>query len=247
MDDRLRGLSKSILPDSVYRTVVRYTRNPPIGRVDFGDLRRLKPVSDVWGLDRGRPVDRYYIEQFLSKESSQIRGHVMEVGGNAYTLKYGGNKVSKSDILHVSAEFPDATIIADLRDAGHVQSNTFDAIICTQTVHLIYEIETAIATLYRILKPGGALFVTMPGISQISRYDMDRWGDCWRFTTASVEKLFSEWFPVRELEVTAYGNVLAAIAFLHGIAADELESEELDFSDLDYQVLIAVQAVKTEN
>src|SRR5690348_8634455 len=36
-----------------------------VGRVNFGDLRRLKPISVVWGFDRGRPVDRYYIEQFL--------------------------------------------------------------------------------------------------------------------------------------------------------------------------------------
>jgi SAM-dependent methyltransferase len=246
MDDRLRGLSKRLLPASIYRKLVQYTRNPPIGRIDFGDLRQLEPISDVWGLDRGLPVDRYYIEQFLSDSSAKIEGHVLEIGGNAYTLKFGGNKVTESDILHVSTESTEATIIADLVEADHIPSDRFDCIICTQTLHFIYEIEAAIDTLHRILKPGGVLLATIPGISQISRYDMDRWGDYWRMTDATAKRLFSDAFTPQKIEVTAYGNVLAAVAFLHGIAVEELATEELNHLDPDYQVLITVCAAKAE-
>jgi hypothetical protein len=46
--------------------------------------------------------------------------------------------------------------------------------------------------------------------------------------------------------VTSYGNVLAATAFLQGLAAEELHPEELDYRDPDYEVLISVRAVKAE-
>jgi hypothetical protein len=51
-------------------------------------------------------------------------------------------------------------------------------------------------------------------------------------------------FPPELVSVAPYGNVLSAIAFLHGLAAEELRPEELDHHDPDYQVLIAVRAVK---
>ena len=38
--------------------------------------------------------------------------------------------------------------------------------------------------------------------------------------------------------------MLAAVAFLHGIAADELEADELLTLDPDFQTLIAVRAEK---
>ena len=42
----------------------------------------------------------------------------------------------------------------------------------------------------------------------------------------------------------SFGNVLAAIAFLAGLAAEELRPEELDVNDPDYQAVIVVRAVK---
>ena len=38
---------------------------PPVGEVRFGSLRMVTPISTNWGLDRGLPIDRYYIERAL--------------------------------------------------------------------------------------------------------------------------------------------------------------------------------------
>jgi SAM-dependent methyltransferase len=228
------------------RWVVRITRWPPVGWVNFGSYKRLKPISPYWGTERGTPIDRYYIETFLNTHTSLIYGHVLEIGDNSYTLKYGGSKVVKSEVLHVAEQREVVTIIGDLTNADHVPSNEFDCIILTQTLQLIYDIRPAIKTVYRILKPGGCALITVPGISQISRYDMDRWGDYWRFTTKSMEKLLSVDFPVGNLEIKAYGNVKASIAFLHGIAYEELRTKDLDYFDPDYELLITVQATKPE-
>jgi SAM-dependent methyltransferase len=241
---KVRNVYRHILPIPARQWLVRNFRYPYAGKIDFGDFKRTKPISQVWGLDRGTPVDRYYIECFLASHSSNVRGHVLEIGENTYTLRYGGEHVLKSDILHVADGHPQATIIADLTRAEHIPANTFDCIICTQTLHLIYELNLAIDTLHRILKPGGILLVTIPGISQISRYDMDRWGDYWRFTSASALRLFEVNFALENLNVQVFGNVLAATAFLQGIAVQDVGKEKLDQVDLDYQVLLGIRAVK---
>jgi len=207
-------------------------------------LQRRTPISRVFGLDRGLPIDRYYIEGFLSGHASDIVGHVLEIGDNTYTRKFGGDRVTTCDVLGVQAGNPSATIVADLTRADQIRPGTFDAIVCTQTLHVIYDVRAAIQTLYRILKPGGVLLATLPGISQISRYDMDRWGDYWRFTSLSARRLFEEAFPPASVRVEVYGNVLTAIAFLHGLAAEEVDQEALEHQDADYEVLIAVRAVK---
>jgi glycosyltransferase involved in cell wall biosynthesis len=219
---------------------------PQVDEVRFGNLRRVKPFSCDFGVDRGLPIDRYYIEQFLSTHVLDIRGHVLEIKDETYTRQFGGDRVTKSDVIHITEGNPKATIVADLTCAEHIPSNTFDCAIVTQTLQLIYDVQAAIKTLHRILKPSGIVLATFPGISQISRYDMNRWGYYWGFTTLSAKRLFEEVFPVANVQVEANGNVLAAISFLQGLATQELRQEELDYCDPDYEVLITVRAVKPE-
>jgi SAM-dependent methyltransferase len=221
-----------------------WVRQPRLGTVDLGDLAQTKPISSDFGLDRGLPVDRYYIEGFLTKYASDIHGHVLEVMEPLYTHKMGGDRVTRSDVLHVTSGNPKATIVADLTEANHLPSDTFDCIILTQTLQFIYNVPAALQTLHRILKPGGVLLITVSGISQISREDMDRWGQYWSFTTLSMERLLTEVFDPKQVQVNAHGNVLSAIALLHGLVTEELEPSELDYFDPDYQVLISARAVK---
>ncbi|TGE08041.1 class I SAM-dependent methyltransferase [Hymenobacter fodinae] len=211
--------------------------------IDFGDLRRVTPLSTCFGYDRGGPVDRYYIEGFLQKHAAQIRGNVLEIGDNEYTLAYGKTAVSKSDILHVNSSNKKATYIGDLSNAPHVPDNTFDCIILTQTLHLIYDFREAINTCYRVLKPGGSLLLTVPGISQI---DHDEWKDIWlwSFTRGSIKRLMHEHFPNTDIEIETHGNVLASASFLYGLGAPELTKEELDYHDNHFQMIITAKATK---
>jgi glycosyltransferase involved in cell wall biosynthesis/SAM-dependent methyltransferase len=249
MKESVKRFARSTLPAKVQHWLrVRWHGPdycPPVGCVDFGSLRRLQPVSRVFGFDRGLPIDRYYIEYFLSKHAADIRGHVLELGDNAYTRKFGGDRVTKSDVLHAVEGNPEATMVADLTRAEQLRSEIFDCIICTQTLMFIYDVRAAVQTLERLLKPSGILLVTLAGVShQISRNEMNRWGDYWRFTSLSARRLFEEVFPASSVTVNAYGNVLAAIAFLHGLTVQELRPAELDASDPDYEVVITIEARK---
>jgi len=219
-------------------------RHPPLGLVRFGSLRRLQPIGRIFGSEWGQCIDRYYIESFLACHATDIHGHVLEVGDNAYTRQFGGIRVQQSDVLHVSPDHPGATLAVDLTHAEHLPSDTFDCIVFTQTLQFIYDVRAVLRTLFRILKPGGVLLATCHGISQIARWDMDHWGEYWRFTSLSAHRLFTEAFPAAGVTVQAHGNVLAAMAFLHGLVAEELRHEELDYFDPDYEVLITIRAVK---
>lgn len=230
--------------DSVKSILAKIYRWPPRGCVRWGGLRRTSPVSRVFGLDRGTAIDRYYIEKFLTKSSALIGGVVLEIGDDYYTKKYGGSRVTRSEILHAVEGNAKATLIGDLQTGEGIPTNIFDCIILTQTLQFLYDMKSAVETLHRSLRPGGVALVTGTGISQISRYDMDRWGEYWRFTTLSAMRMFEEVFGKGQIKVSSHGNVLSATAFLQGISAGELRVSELDVYDQDYEVVITIEAIK---
>ncbi len=218
---------------------------PPAGKIKMGDFNRTSPYSREFGYDRGGPLDRYYIELFLQNQSDYIHGRVLEIGDNEYTLRFGGNRVTQSDILHIDESNTNATFIGDLSNAPQLPDNSFDCIVLTQTLHLIYEYHKAIATCYRILKPGGRLLLTAPGISHI---DYGEWKQnwLWSFTANAIKKILGEVFPAKYTTVESFGNVLVATAFLYGIGLPELKKEQLDAHDEHYQVIITAVAIKPE-
>jgi len=212
-----------------------------VGLKNFGDLHRISPVSRIRGLDRsrsvraepGQPIDRYYTEVFFQRHSSDIQGQVMEIGDSGLMRLFGGDHITQSTVMAADhdRDFP---------------RRAFDCLIHAQAFSSTYDFKSAIQDAYAVLKPGGILLVTLPGISQIRRPEMEQIGDYWRFTDASVKKMFGDVFGSENIMVETYGNVLAASALLFGLESHELKKEELDFNDPDYQVIIAVRAVKPE-
>ncbi|GAB6182729.1 hypothetical protein JCM13991_04700 [Thermodesulfovibrio hydrogeniphilus] len=212
-------------------------------RPNWYNLRTLQPISRVFGFDRGTPIDRIYIDDFLMKNSKYIKGTVCEIAEDTYSRKFGSN-VKRFEILHYTNDNKKATIIGDLTNLVSLPQNTIDCFILTQTLNFIYDFRLAIKGVHYMLKNEGVVLATVVGISQISRYDMDRWGDYWRFTDLSIKKAFEEVFGKGNVEVETYGNVLAATAFLQGISAEELTEDELFYKDKDYQVTITIKAIK---
>jgi len=223
--------------------LLRYLTRKKVNII-FNDLKMNKPVSNLFGVDRGTPIDRRYIEKFLQENSQYIKSSVLEVGDCTYSKKFAGEKATSFEVLHAVSGNKAATIIGDLTDPMTLPENYVDCFICTQTFNFIFEVQKAIAGAHHILKPGGILLATVAGISQISRYDMERWGDYWRFTAAAILKLFNPVFK-GGVQVETYGNVLAATAFLQGIALEDLPDQTLlDERDPDYQVIISIWARK---
>jgi SAM-dependent methyltransferase len=219
---------------------------PAVGRVRFGHLRRLAPMSRVFGYDRGTPVDRHYIEAFLAAHAADVRGRVLEIGDDTYARRFGGAHVTAVDVLHVKPGVPRATIVTDLARDESIESGTFDCVILTQTLQLIFDTAAAIETVHRILAPGGVCLATVPGITPV---DTGEWGNSWfwAFTTASMRRLFTGVFAGGDVEIEAHGNVLAACAFLYGLAAEELHREELAHDDPCYPLVVTCRARKASS
>lgn len=248
--DRVISVARRLVPKRARGWVVAQQRAhrlqwPRAGSVNLGELRRLAPISPIFGFDRGMPIDRHYIEQFLAAHREDIRGRCLELGDAFYITKFGDGQATQVDVLHYTTGNPDATIVADLTDAPHIPDDTFDCIIFTQTLQMIFDFRAALDTLHRILKPGGVLLLTTHGISKIGRrLGTDDWGEYWHFTAQSMAALGAAHFPNAEVAVTTSGNVLAATAFLHGLAAEELSAAELSHVDRDFEVLVTVRVRK---
>lgn len=244
--------AKSMIKNAIPAPVRRFLsggplRAPKVGGVDFGDLRRLTPVSRHFGFDRGLPIDRHYIEGFLGNHSRDVRGRCLEIGGDDYTRRFGNERVQKSDVLHVDGKNPKATYVGDLSSDNSLPSGAFDCVILTQTLQFIYDVPSAVAALHRILKPSGVLLMTVPGT--ISQLERGTWASIWHwgFTALSIRKLCEEQFAPEHLEIEVHGNVLSSVAFLQGIAANELTPEELGFKDPLYPLIITTRAVKSHD
>jgi SAM-dependent methyltransferase len=211
--------------------------------VALGDFRRVTPIDPNWGFERGTPIDRVYVETFIGAHATDIRGRVLEIAAPDYTTRFGRG-VERSDILMATEGNPQATIVGNLTDAPQIPKDTFDCAIVTQTLQYVYDVRAALATLHRILAPGGVLLATVPGITKLSPPEDEEFGEWWHYTARSAKRLAEEAFGVGNVETSSYGNVLSAAGLLYGLAASDLKPEELDVHDRLYEVIVGLRAVK---
>ena len=204
-----------------------------------------EPISRIFGLDRGYPIERYYIEKFLSDNAVYIKGTVLEVAEDTYTKRYGTG-VMDNYIMHITESIGEKGIVTDLATGKGVVEGLADCFIITQTLPFIFDVRAAVNNVIRFLKSGGVALVTVSGIVQISRYDMDRWGHFWSFTSASLRRLFEECEEVESVEITTYGNVKSAAYGLYGLVVEDLDAAELEHYDDDYQQLITAVVKKRQ-
>ncbi|MDA0164730.1 class I SAM-dependent methyltransferase [Solirubrobacter ginsenosidimutans] len=201
-------------------------------------------MSREFGSDRGRPIDRFYIERFLDRHRDDVRGRVLEVAEATYTGWYGDDAVTASDVLYAAAGEPGATVVGDLTTGEGIPPGAYDCFICTQTLQFIYDVKAAIAGTRNLLAPGGVLLCTVPALSQTSRLDRERWGDWWRFTSGSVQRLLADVYGAENVTVAAHGNAYVAASFLYGLAAEELDPAMRERDDDEYEVVITARAVR---
>jgi hypothetical protein len=226
---------------SAFRRVQRFFRGRPLGPIWLGSIGSTVPVDADFGFGRGTPVDRHYIHTFLDTHRPDIRGRVLEIGDSSYTQAFG-SAVERSDVLHVHAGNPYATIVGDLAGPGVLPDGAFDCLVITQTLHCIYDIRSAVVHLRDALKPGGVALVTLPFISQIDRGE---WGNTWYWgvAPAAAQAMFREVFG-DQVDMEVFGNVYAATAFLQGLALEEVNRSKLAVRDEAYPVLVAIRAVR---
>jgi SAM-dependent methyltransferase len=245
---KCRPFSLAVLKRQLARVAPRWAR-PAVRRIHgliSAPRARLqislgvRPLSYLWGWDRGLPIHRYYLEQFLREFAKDIRGHCLEFEGDCYVTRFGGRAVKKVDVLHVDVSNPLATIVADLTRNNDIPNDHFDCIVCTHVLHVIFDLKRAVAELYRILRPGGVLLVAVPHVSMCG----PEFHEIWRFTEEGLRLVLSKEFGEKNVNVRAYGNSLTAAGEIRGLVADEFARAELNYTDPRFAVEVCARAVK---
>ncbi len=224
---------------ALLRPVRRWLRNRFF--ITLG-MRGTAPINPAFGAAEGTPIDRHYIALFLEANREHITGRVLEIGDRSYTERFGVG-VTRSDVLNAvpSAE---ATYVGDLASCPEIPDATYDCLVLTQMLHYVFDMRSAVGEIQRILRPGGTVLCTVPGITHVSRYDMERWGDRWRLTSQSAAELFATAFEPEEIAVSTYGNAYSSVCFMQGVPSERLHRTKLDRLEPDYQLLVAIAATR---
>ncbi len=191
------------------------------------------PLSRRFGQDRGRPVDRVYIERFLAAHAGDIRGRGVEIYEPTYLERFGA--CARVDVLDADPAAPRATIHGDF---SALPADAFDVFVCTQTLQAIADPLAALHHAHAALRPGGVLLATVPGISQIA--PGDPFPDHVRYTSHGLRALARQVFP--DAQVAACGNVTIAAAFLYGMAEHEIDAAAFARDDPAYELVITLRA-----
>lgn len=204
----------------------------PMSKYRLG-TRELHPISSRFGFDRGTPIDRFWIDEFISQNSEKIKGRVLEIDDSRYGSVYKDN-ITQMDILDINPKNKKANIHGDLRNLkGKIKDNTYDCVILTQVLGMIDDLPKAVSEIHRIIKPGGFVLVTASSLSPVH----DEEHSFWRFTKASLEFLFKGGFTT---DIKTFGNVFASQCFWVGLSKEELTDEQLSFNDKRYPCIVTL-------
>lgn len=232
------SLAKRLLPPRAVVLARCLTRGLPVPR--WGNLRRVTPFSAYYGFERGTPIDRYYLDRFLDAHRGDIHGDVLEIQTSGYTTRYGGG-VRTASTIDIAPQF-EATFTCDLAQSGDViPSESFDCFLLPNTLSVLRDIEGCLRHALRVVRPGGVILGTAASLCQLQRDG----GDYWRLSAAGWREVAERVWPGCEVTIAPYGNCLAAIAAVMGIAVEELTGAELDVQDLQFPVLIGLRCRKT--
>ena len=224
-----RALRSRVSPEMRRRVRTVADRVGSRAPLRFGSFRRLAPFSGS-GATGGRGIDGHFIERFLAANAHVIEGRVLLAGGSREMLGLAESAASRSGSETAAIALGDITS----------PPGGFDCILALHSLPYVYDLRAALEALRAALRPGGTLLATLPGIGPL-RAEPDA-PMYWPMAPAAARRLFGEVFGPDNVDVGWHGNVLTSIAFLEGVAADDLRLRELDHVDPAYPTVITVRA-----
>jgi SAM-dependent methyltransferase len=109
--------------------------------------------------------------------------------------------------LDVSNDFGVADVVTD--EFLPFEDDSFDLVISTEAFYYVRDSEHGVGELHRVLRPGGAVVLTIPLVWEYDRSILEH-----RFTGPELEQLFEGW---NDVEVVENGGRAVAWALLGGV------------------------------
>lgn len=211
------------------------TRGLPWPR--WGNLRRVTPFSSHFGFERGTPIDRYYLHEFLERHRHLITGRVLEIQMPGYTRRFGHDVRVAHSVDIATGVHDDLTYHVDLaRAEGVIPDASYDCFLLPNTLSFLRDIEACLRQALRVVRPGGVILASAGGFVPL---DGDQ-RDLWRMSAEGWRELTARAWPGCDVQIEARGNCLAVMAAMLGLALEELRDEELRHQDPRYPVLVTL-------
>jgi SAM-dependent methyltransferase len=223
-------------------------RLPLLRQLRCARLRRLSPLAN--GQQHGLPIVRHYWAQFLAGHRADIHGRGLEIGTTETIRHYGGAALTGADAIDLASHNPEVTVVADLTKADELPGNVYDCFVNQFTMHLIYDLDSALYHSLRLLKPGGVLLANFPSVEYCFSRGLDMGTGAplfvfWQFTPLQVENLLRRLgLADADFELELFGNLFTRVAYQMNMPAEELTRTELDYVDPGHPLLICARVVK---
>jgi len=201
----------------------------------LGGTNRRKPLSPIWGFERGTPVDRYYLHRFLDEHRRLIAGDVLEVQNRTYTKRFG-HDLGRTDTFDIVGE-SSPTYLCDLaRSETILPTAAYDCLLLPNTLQHLRDLDACLRNALRVVRPGGVILASAAGCIPLTA-DV---ADYWRLSPAGWREKTAALRPDADIEIAGHGNCLTAVAAQLGLALEELSRDELDAHDPRYPVLTTI-------
>lgn len=127
-------------------------RSPGLGRIASAQIDKNSPDYLFY----------YYLMPCIDEAGRKARGRLLDIGcGNKpYREKFAGvSEFLGCDVVQSSLNRVDVLCLAD---AIPLPDQSFDVILCTQTIEHVANFQGLLDEAFRLLKPGGTLFISGP-------------------------------------------------------------------------------------
>jgi len=207
-------------------------------------LNSINKYSEKFGFDRGTPIDRYYIDEFIRNlEFENEFNTALEFGELHYVERF--NVRQKFFLSHPDfskRKDPKNQIFFDLNTQNKYDGVKFDLIISTNVINFTKNPFVTLSHHIDMLNVDGMLLLTASSSMPISQFDAERWGDYWRFTPDAMNHLLENLDC--EYHVQSFGNFKSSVAFLCGLASEEMKATDLKEKDTRYPLLVVALVKK---
>ena len=129
--------------------------------------------------------ERVLLEEQIRRLAPKVPGKVLDVGGGdgrRYRHHFDSEDFTSVDIDPKT--FPD--IVASCENLPFSEG-TFDTVLCSQMLEHVLDPRKCLEEIYRVLKSGGKLLVTVPQLNELHAEP----NDFWRFTNYGITLLCS--------------------------------------------------------
>lgn len=196
--------------------------------------RDLLPLNRNFGRDRGPPVGRRYLVEFLSAHATAVSGRVLEFGDPRYRSLFQNADVH--EVLSIRLG-PDVDHVADIEQPPEELYERFDWIVCTQVFEHVRRPDIAAGRLLQLLRPGGRLLFSVPFLNVV-HHDPE---DFRRFTADGVRATLEDAGFVID-EIVARGNFPISVGALMGLASTDFPDATWARDDPDFPYIVTAVA-----